>query len=376
MFRKQQVPSRRQPDGSNAPSTCKQTSSNKRSASLRQEADWEHTALLATQPIVNAMNAKRKGSKRPNGSKRTKIISRTTPYDLMMEMLGITVPTVQQKIMLTQLVRAWAPSTWRMRCSVWSRFKDWAKPAEPTPESAVTWLATQIRTDQTKHIYAKALMALFNNSVRKHSTAPLRLYTKALVASGALIPIKQAKPLTKDKVHRLSTRLRLQHKAPGAAIAVKLAYKICGRWMQTALLTPRMCPTIQDDMIVIAWGQTTKTSRNKPFSRAMYSVCAGDWTPEIAAYLRQAPPEKPLTTWDVTKINRVIRKMFGKGHSSHGVKRGAIEHLMKLVVQGKLTLDEVSVIAQHESVISTLRYAGNPTNMALALGTHRASSYL
>lgn len=343
-----------------------------RSATLQLGADTD--SIIQYTDIAAARSAPRSKGIKAIKDRMTKNRN-MTPMEVLKDLLGIRNPTASQKIMLAQLVKVWATSTWRMRCSVWSRFKEWAG-TEASPERAVTWLAMKVRTNQTRHIYAKALLSLFNHSVAKQPTAALRLYTKMLVADGALVPISQAKPMTKLKVGRLSHRLKMKHNAQGAAIAVKLAWKICGRWMQTAGVTPRMCPTISDDMIVVAWGQTTKSGRNKPYSRSMYSVCKGDWTPEIAQYLRTQPPDKPLTTWNVQRLNRVMIKMFGKGFRSHGIKHGAIQRLIELVTQGVLTLDEVQVIAQHESLMSTLRYGGNPTNMALALGTQKASSYL
>jgi len=365
---KQRVPSRQRPGGLSVPSHSRRGPSSacydgRSRDGEEQDQIYTLTTLVPARRVQDRATTRRK--QRRN----------MTPMEVLKELLGITEPTASQKVMLAQLVRVWATSTWRTRCSVWSRFKEWAG-SNTTPENAVTWLAMKVPTNQTRHTYAKALLSLFNHSVRKLPTAALRLYTKALVADGALVPIRQAKPLSKYKVAALARRLECRHKARGAAIAVKLAYKVCGRWTQTAGVTPRMCPTISDEMIVIAWGQTTKTSRNKPYSKSMYTVCKGDWTPEIAAYLRTLPIDKPITDWNVQRLNRVIRAMFGKGHHSHGIKHGAIQRLLELVVQGVLTLEEVQVIAQHESLVSTLRYGGSPTNMALALGTQRASSLL
>ena len=299
-----------------------------------------------------------------------------TPLQLLGKILGLTTPTVLEQDTLRAMEKAWSKSTWDSRCGLWTRFETWSAGQPMTPFRAVTFLRQQTCEVQAKLPYAKAFCALFSHMAS--NTAPLKLYEKSLVAQGALVPIQQAKAMTKPQVLRLAARILNKYKAKGrgAAITTKAAWKVAGRWTETAEITREMCPVLTPTRIVVAWGQKHKSGRLKPYSKSMYTVIQGDWTAEICAYIKTLKANQPLTTWTTRKISLVMRTLFGQGYSSHSIKHGAVTFLMRLVAQGIITLEEAARLAKHANVETTLRYAGDPEATALALGTQRATALL
>lgn len=293
-----------------------------------------------------------------------------TPIMLLAKIFSINRPDSTELAALQAMEHAWAPSTWRARCSLWTRFRKWATSRPMNPITAVAFIK-QVRTAtiQGKHPMSKTLKALFG--YMGHNTTAFTIYQKSLVAQGALIPLHQAKAIMRPQVLKLSATVRRQCR--GTAIAVKTSWKICGRWMETASITPSMCPVITPTRIVIAWGQKHKSGRQKPFSKHMFTVIEGEWTAEIAAHLKTMQRDQPLSKWSTQKISNAMKKLFGKEYSSHSLKHGAITFLLGLVAKGILTLEEVARLAKHENVETTIRYGGNPEVVALALGTQRAT---
>ena len=224
----------------------------------------------------------------------------------------------------------------------------------------------------TRHTYMKALKALLTHTSRTLNLGPVNMYLRSLVATGALVPTHQAKPLTAQQADKLATKST----RPGQRTAVRLTWKGCCRWMEVASLTRDRFKTLTPNRIVIAWGQTTKSGRTKPYSKSMYTVIEGRWTPEIYADVLRLPQGQPLTRTSASALSAQMKRLFGPGYSSHSIKHGAVTYLMRLVAEGKLTLEEVALLAKHASVETTLRYAGDPETMALALGTQRATQLL
>ena len=71
---------------------------------------------------------------------------------------------------------------------------------------AVSFLVQEPVAIQAKHNYVKALRALC--LLMGQELAPLTLYSKSLIAQGALVPIHQAAPLTKPMANRLLLHLK------------------------------------------------------------------------------------------------------------------------------------------------------------------------
>lgn len=290
--------------------------------------------------------------------------------ELLSKMLRIQNPTPEERSALTAMLKCYATSTWNTRCGIYTRFNKWATGAPLTPLKAVSFLVQVPVSIQAKLSYVKALKALC--LVQGQDPTPLSLYSKSLVAQGALVPIHQAAPLT----HAMTERLLSFVKDKGTRIAIKTARKTCSRWSEAAGITRDMCPTISEQRVVIAWGQRHKTGRLKPVSRHMYTVIEGSWTRDIASHLRTLKDGQPLSRWSTQKLTRVMKKLFGHDYSSHSIKSGGISYLLTLVTQGIITLEQVARLAKHENVESTLGYGREPEVVALALGTQRVTSLL
>lgn len=278
-------------------------------------------------------------------------------------------PTSTKALML----KAFAHTTWDQRTSLWSRLTDYLRGSPVTAEAASAWVDTlKDVTIQAKYSYAKTLLTICNSL--RMDTFPIRMLLKGLVAIGALIPIRPAKPLTPAMFHRLRKRLMKINKS--AAVTATMAWVGCGRWSETAAVTRAMCPEVTPERVIVAWGQKTKSSRLDPWGPSMFTVFQGTYVMEIYQHLMSLHLETPVTTWTTQQVNKVMRALFGKGYTTHSLKHGAIAFLFSLVREGKITIEEVMRIAKHKSIRTTLRYGGLSVDKALLLGTQRCTELM
>jgi hypothetical protein len=133
-------------------------------------------------------------------------------------------------------------------------------------------------------------------------------------------------------------------------------------------------------MVVVDWANKTKTTRQQPFKPYRHAVVIGDWTFQLYAVLSELPEGRPLSTWSTAKISRHLSDISGRKLTAHSLKRGALDVLLKAVADGLVDGETVSRLAKHAAgapvVPTTVRYAGNMLNLALAQGTQHASKLL
>lgn len=264
-----------------------------------------------------------------------------------------------------------ATRTWSTRGRLWAQLNTFAA-TNLAPVNAVTavWFLSQLGVSkQTTHTYAKHLHTLLVQGGQP--TTAVSAYMKALVAQGATIPMRQAAPLTREQLQQLLRALDTRTAATAA-----LAYKTCSRWEETAGLRKKHFYEMSRERIVIYWAGDTKTSRKEPCREDLYTVVVGDLVPFIEANLKNVPHDERLTNTTASQLTIVIQRLFGKKYSSHSLKAGAITALMKEAAKGAIPLEVVQRLAKHKQIATTLGYARNVVDCALALGSQSATLLL
>jgi hypothetical protein len=111
----------------------------------------------------------------------------------------------------------WAGSTWSSYSSLWSRYLDFVALHDLTPEAdtnAALFVASLQTSLQTQHQYCKTLQALFNRF--GWGTKTLSLMAAGMRHQGALIPMKQATPISRNPQFRVGAiRMRALHQSSG-----------------------------------------------------------------------------------------------------------------------------------------------------------------
>lgn len=221
----------------------------------------------------------------------------------------------------------------------------------------------------TTYGYAKNLATMFLQ--HEANVTPLRTYQKALAKQGALVPTKQAPPVSKMQLLKL-----LRVLTPRAAACALLAWKTASRWTETASITKDQLVEVSDERIIIYWGQKTKSSKVNPYTPAMFTVVEGDLTPRLSKILRNLPQGQPLCTMTCSQVTRLMKRHIAPNYSSHSIKSGAISRLFEAASKGLITVEQIMRIAKHKDVSTTLRYARNLAHAAIALGTQGCTNLL
>lgn len=278
---------------------------------------------------------------------------------------------------LAKIYRAvWAKSTLSKRKNLYLRFNEWlARHHRPlTDHSATLFLESTGVTKQARHQYGKELMAILNRM--QYSTSRLSLYLTGLRALGALMPIKQAKPMPREQVLKIVANGRIPQ---DVKVALMVAWKTASRWGEVELLTGENFIHRAPDQIIIDWERKTKTTRSDPYRASKYTVIEGEMTEEIFRTVATMGPEQNLTRHTTKQLEKILRNLGG-GYSAHSIKHGAMAHLVRLGAQGLVTVDQLELIAKHKKASqiapTTVRYLQDKVATARFLGTQAVTRLL
>lgn len=279
---------------------------------------------------------------------------------------------------LAKIYRAvWAKSTLTKRKNLYLRFNEWlAQHHRPlTDHSATLFLESTGTTKQARHQYGKELMAILNRM--QFSTSRLSLYLTGLRALGALMPIKQAKPMPKELVRKILANGRIPQ---DLKVAIMVAWKTASRWGEVQQLTGENFIYRAPDQVIIDWERKTKTTRSDPYRASKYTVIEGEMTEEIYRAVATMRPEQCLTQHTTAQLERMLKTHLGGGYSAHSIKHGAMVHLVRLGAQGLVSVEQLELIAKHKKASqiapTTVRYLQDRVATARFLGTQAVTRLL
>ena len=298
-----------------------------------------------------------------------------------------TTPTVGTRSLakaLQVINNMWAASTWASRISIWNRWSSFQAEAglrSPVGLQMAAFVESTSVSVQSRLTYAKALSAIAS---RMELHVPqLAMYCTGLRAMGALIPIHQATPATRDQVWSLTQELSGQN--PQLALGLFLAWKTASRWDDIFNLTKDRLILVTNSEIIIAWGQATKGSRLMPYRTSAWTVIHDFTSMEWAVKLIESlPPLSRIVTTTTDQLDRYLHANTNPRLTAHSFKRGALSTLLEHVVSGDLDIRFISLMGKHktdheELPASTIRYlTGSATEcqLARALGTQTATILL
>ncbi|KAK7201559.1 hypothetical protein NESM_000220200 [Novymonas esmeraldas] len=271
----------------------------------------------------------------------------------------------------------WSSNTWSQMRSLWTRFSLFRDLYDmPLDQHAAALFVHSLSVSvQTKHTYARNLINIFRKLQISH--AELTLMDTVLRARGALIPMQQARAMTRVDLLGICQVIGL----PVSSWLI-LAWKTASRWDEIARLQADSFLSVTETEIVVYFGTETKTSRTKPFRPDLYCVIRGDGTPTlartIAQKIRSTQKGEPLFPMSTARLRELLTP---HGYSAHSVKRGAIMHLLSVLPEASPLLQLIPLIAKHAPQYPVLgsmtaRYIEDQVMIARHLGTGQLTSLL
>ncbi|KAK7198968.1 hypothetical protein NESM_000864200 [Novymonas esmeraldas] len=271
----------------------------------------------------------------------------------------------------------WSTTTWSQMRSLWTRLTSFATINDmPVDDhTAVMFVHAMQVTVQTKHTYARHLINVFRKLGVQHQE--LTLMDTALRANGALMPLHQARPMTKTDMITIC-----RQSDNTTRYLLLLAWKTASRWDEVQRLQPRSLLSVEDNEIVVYFGAETKTTRTRPFRPDLFVVIRGDGTAAMAAFLRTARlgkrMEEPLFNYPTPRIREVL---LPYGYSAHSIKRGAILHVLQVLPEESPLLSIVPLLGKHAPHFPvlgdlTVRYSAEQVTVARHLGTGSLTALL
>jgi len=211
----------------------------------------------------------------------------------------------------------------------------------------------------------------------KQETTALDRFVAALNLKGALVPKRQARPITRDELFLLKGALEWS-----TWLAVWLAWKSASRLGEVLHLQGQNFLLQPQGNVVIQWLQTTKAGGRRPFALSNLTEIEAnrDDQEEVASLLKLQPQEYLCNTTTQTIVRR-IHAVGLEEITGHSLKRGAILALPRLVASGVIEPDVLARIAKHsvrEPLLpdTTVRYGSDKTAMARIGQTHTATRML
>ena len=288
---------------------------------------------------------------------------------------SVTHPQVAAASVMQVLRRAWASTTLSATQNLLSRLSHFCqlRNLPLTPNTALIFLEATRVSIQARLTYSKSLQAFFN---RIHQdTSLFSVYNKGLRAMGALQPLHQATPMSKEDVILIAN-----HLPPSDSAVFLLAWKTASRWSDVQHLLAQNIILRSPEEIIVHWDQQTKSTRTDPYHASVYTVVVGDLTARIFHSLisRHDTPLTLLTTEDITHIMRQVCP--NKNYSAHSIKHGAVCVLAQAAAERRLCPTKLSLVAKHKITVSlatmTIRYIQDKVAAARLLGTQEATIFL
>ena len=132
-------------------------------------------------------------------------------------------PLGQARSLLHDTVsKAWAQATWKRRASAWEKFKTWCMRTQQNPASAhsiATFVEASLKKNgerlspQGRLGLNSALKSVATRCFPGMDTTDLQLQAAGLRHSGALIPMKQAKPIRRSQLLQVGAKMTLRRRA-------------------------------------------------------------------------------------------------------------------------------------------------------------------
>ena len=223
--------------------------------------------------------------------------------------------------------------------------------------------------------YARYLRARMQEA--RQDTLSLQRFIVALDLRGALVPHRQATPITRAELAELKDLLPAK-----SWIAVWLAWKTASRLGEVLQLTGTHILPQPGGEIVIQWLQTTKAGRKRPYALSNLTELAPTPfdTAEFEA-LRALRPADKVCDLTTTAVVRQIHAAGLRQITGHSMKRGAILLLSRLVASDLIGPEVLVTLAKHSSKVPTLpdvtvRYGADKAAMARIGGTREDTSHL
>jgi len=281
-----------------------------------------------------------------------------------------------------------APQTARSRANIFDLYQRFARVNHPggddTLQEATVLAFLQQMVDE--RIPSGASLAGVTNYARYLrtrlretgvSTSALQRFITALDLRGALVPHRQATPISTAELWELKDLLSKQ-----SWLAVWLAWKTASRLGEVLQLTGRHVLPQVNGGIVIQWLQTTKAGRRRPFAISNLTEltpCDHD-TAEFAALRSLAPTEKICESTTAALVRQIhaagLRQITG-----HSMKRGAILLLSRMAAENLIDPEVLVTLAKHSTRSPllpdvTVRYGADKAAMARIGRTREATAHL
>ena len=296
---------------------------------------------------------------------------------------------------LETIRQMWAESTWTSRGHLWSRYQAFCSAHQLDPLLDLDWAAvvfvesTRTSTSAaTRHQYSKDLSAI---ATRLSLQTPVaRMYQAGLRATGALIPERQAPPITIEQLRQLAPaalRVRLGLRLYALLF---LAWKTGSRYHETHLLQRKQIIHMSPQRIIVNWSDRTKASRSSPYRPDMLTIV--EHPPRIpqqvlTALAELTDDEMTLFPHPVEWFDRWIKEQLpGSGLSAHSLKAGTAAFLTRMVVEKELRPELLPRLLKHKTdgatdagawSATTLTYTSRDlVALAEALGTQEATRLL
>ncbi len=294
------------------------------------------------------------------------------------------------QVSVVDMIRShlWASSTWTQRSRLLERFSIFLQeqlhlsPDQPV-EASLDWtLPMFVESTETaattKLGYTKSLSALWHRL--GHSTPITQMYAASLRAAGAMIPEHQAVAATQPQVERLLKRAEDVDARLMAGLF--LMWKTASRFDDVARVTRASLLVLEDDEIIVSWGDRTKSTRSDPFRASAWTVVRHQQSMEpVVRALRQLQDDEALIDSSTADLVRWLKRDDATAQlTAHSFKRGALNTLMMKAATGVVDVLRIPVLAKHQHAASqfpavTLRYV-DPVAAARAMRTQELTIHL
>ena len=237
------------------------------------------------------------------------------------------------------------------------------------------WIVSTGTELQGQLQYAKNLMAVMNRL--KWQTTTLSMLAAGLRQQGAATPAKQATPIEYQGVLNLLElplirQLRL-------TLALMLAWGSASRWDDLISLGRHRFLLVTRERVVIDWFDTTKTSKENPFTPTTLTVIEGRFTPLIADAIMAMSATETVTEMSTSAFDKLMKKL-GLPWTGHSFKKGAANAIVAAAAKGLCPITLLPTVLKHQQksdlVSVSIRYTENRLDLALALGTGAATKHL
>lgn len=242
----------------------------------------------------------------------------------------------------------------------------------------------------TKCSYAKNLRALLR--ILGHQDTPnLDMFIKAQSAVAAGQPLKQAPPTTPVLMNRMVERAWAEDPTGRLPMCIWLAHKTASRWGDLASLTKGdlilRAPNLEEDEIIIQWGNKTKTSRFRQFRVTGLTVVKEIHHHQTIPYftnntLRRMKSKERICPKSTAQMDAWLKKDPQTAHlTCHSFKRGSLNQLAELALEGKFEPRLIPILAKHQDPLhqfpeSTIRYINNKVALAKMFQTQLLTQHL